>query len=202
MADGDVFLPFPVPRERIAPCTHIRSTWVGSSLQAIRERNLLDPYLARLPREYHAAIVDTVAGVWLPIEAGIAHYQACDGLGLSKREMWEIGVHITRKVHGTTLGLAVRLAKQSGVTPWTILAQLQRLWERIYQGGGVAVHRRGPKEAVIDIVGWPFAPIGYARHTMPAVILGIIEMFCEKAYVSDVPSLASKLTLGFKAQWV
>ncbi len=175
---------------------------MGSSLQAVRDRKLFDRYRELLPREYHAAILDSVAGVWLPMEVGVAHYRACDQLGLSKRETWDIGVQVTRRVHGTTLGLAVRLAKQTGVTPWTILAQLGRLWERIYMGGGVAVYKRGPKEAVIDIVGWPLAPIGYVHQTMPAVVLGIVEMFCQKAYISDVPSLYSKTTVGLKAQWV
>jgi hypothetical protein len=202
MAVEDVFLPFAIPRERVPVSTHIRSTWVGSSLQAVRERGLLDRYLALLPEEHRAPILDTVAGVWLPMEVGVAHYRACDGLGLSKRETWDIGVHVTRKVHGTTLGLAVRLAKQGGVSPWTVLAQLQRLWDRIYLGGGVAVYRKGPKEAIVDIAGWPLAPIGYVRQTMPAVAQGVVEMFCQKAYISEVSAPAQRNSFGLKLQWV
>jgi hypothetical protein len=198
----DVFLPFAVPRERLPLTWAIRSTWVGSSLQAIRDRGYFDQYATLLPREYHTAIIESVAGVWLPIDVGLAHYNACDRLGLSKRETWDIGVQVTRRVHGTTLGLAVRLAKQSGVTPWTILAQLGRLWDRIYQGGGVAVYKRGPKEAVVDIAQWPLASVGYVRQTMPAVVLGIVEMFCQKAYISEVPALAGRAAIGLKVQWV
>ena len=200
--DEQAFLALPMPRERLPRATMIRSTWIGSSLQALRERQLYDRYLEHLPREYHAPILESVAGSWLPMSLGVAHYRACDALGLSKRESWDIGVQVTRKVHGTSLGLAIRLAKQTGVTPWTVLAQLGRLWDRVYQGGGVSVFKNGPKEAVVEIVGWPLSPIPYVRQSMPAVVHGIIEMFCTKVFTSDVPGLASTSSLGLKLQWV
>jgi hypothetical protein len=202
VSDDEVFLPFRSPRERMLHATAIRSTWVGSSLQAIRERSLFDQYIEHVAPEYRAPILESVAGVWLPMEVGLAHYQACDQLGLGKRERWEIGVHVTRKVHGTSLGLAIRLAKQTGVTPWTILAQIGRLWDRVYQGGDVAVYRRGPKEAVVEIAGWPLAPIPYVQQTMPAVVHAIVAMFCATVYTHDVPTLASTSSLGLRLQWV
>jgi hypothetical protein len=202
VAEDDVFLPFRSPRERIVNARGIRSTWLGSSLQAIRERNLFDQYIAHVTPQHREPILESVAGMWLPMDVGVAHYQACDRLRLGKRERWEIGVQVTQKVHGTSLGLAIRMAKQTGVTPWTILAQLGRLWDRVYQGGDVAVYKRGPKEAVVEIAGWPLAPIPYVQHTMPAVVHAIVAMFCATVYTHDVPTLASSSSIGLRLQWV
>jgi hypothetical protein len=195
------FVSFAVPRSRVPLASHFRSTWLSSSLNALRERNHFDRYLALLAPADRATILESVAGVWLPIDVGLTHYRACDALDLGKRESWEIGVEVTRKVHGTSLALAFRLAKQAGVTPWTIFAQMPRLWERIWRGGGIAVHKHGPKEAIIEAIQWPVAGIPYVRQTMPAVVHGVVELFCAKVYVTEVPRLMSQTSLGFRVQW-
>jgi hypothetical protein len=56
--------------------------------------------------------------MWFPTEPCMAHYRACDGLQLSKAERWDVGTEVTRKVHGTSIALAFRLATHAGVTPW------------------------------------------------------------------------------------
>jgi hypothetical protein len=195
------FVPFAVPRARVPPASHFRSTWLGSSLNALRDRGHFDRYLAHLPETDHATILETVAGVWLPIDVCLTHYRACDALDLGKRESWEIGVEVTRKVHGTSLALAFRLAKQAGVTPWSIFAQLPRLWDRVWRGGGLAIHKRGPKEAILEVIQWRAAAIPYVRQTMPAVVHGIVELFCAKVYVTEVPAMMSATSIGFRVQW-
>jgi hypothetical protein len=181
--------------------THFRSTWLSSSFNALRERNYFNRYYELLPEPHRAPILESVAGVWLPMEVGISHYRACDALGLSKREAWEIGVEVTRRVHGTSLDLAIRLAKQAGVTPWSVLGQLPRMWDRIWRGGGVAIYQRGPKEAILEAIQWSVAGIPYVRYTMPAVVHGVVEMFCAKAYVTEVRDLVSPTSVGFRLQW-
>src|SRR4051812_428657 len=112
---ADVFVPFIAPRERVLMATHFRSTWLSSSLNALRDRGYFDRYLALLPESARGPILETVAGVWLPMDLGMVHYRTCQALELTRREAWEIGMEVTRKVHGTSLALALRLAKQAGV---------------------------------------------------------------------------------------
>ena len=187
---------WPVP-----DASHFRSTWLNSSVDALRVRGYFDRYVKLLPDAHRATILESVAGVWLPIDVAVAHYGACEALALSRRDAWDIGVEVTRRVHGTTLSLAIRLAKQAGVTPWTILAQLPRLWERVWRGGAVTVHEVGPKEAILEVVRWRVASIPYVRYTMPAVVHGIVEMFCAKAYVREVPAKTSPTSMGMRLQW-
>src|SRR4051794_38761473 len=43
-------------RDGVPVATRFRSTWLGSSLAALRERGLMDRYLGVLPEPYHAVV--------------------------------------------------------------------------------------------------------------------------------------------------
>ena len=36
-----------------------------------------------------------------------------------------------------------------------LFGQIDRLWNRIWIGGGVCVYRTGPKDALVEVVRWP-----------------------------------------------
>ena len=127
-----------------------------------------------------------VAGVWMPIAFAEAHYGACDHLGYGPREFAAMGKDVGDRIHGTLLATAVRMARGAGATPWSIYAQFGRLWERIFIGGGLTVKKLGPKEAHVEVVGQPLVAIPYYRAAQRALFLGLIELFCEKAYGFDV----------------
>ena len=98
--------------------------------------------------------------------------------------------------HGRQANIAAR-----SVTPWTAFSQFNRLWDRVWIGGGVGVFKLGPKEARLEIVGWPCSRSTYIRHAMRGVVVGMLEMFCTKAYVKDLPRYCSATTLGYRAAW-
>ncbi|HEY6877967.1 MAG TPA: hypothetical protein VI299_08100 [Polyangiales bacterium] len=183
------------------PASNFRTTWLASSLTALRERSLFSAYLGHLPRDYHDLIVGSIAGQWAPIEVARQHYDACDQLGLDKETLEQIGVSVTQRVHGTALSTVVKLAKQGGVNPWVGLAQLNRLWGRVWDGGGVGVYRVGPKDAVVEIAAWPLADISYLRDTMPSVVRAMVELFCRRAYSHLHRPLCSRQSLGIHISW-
>lgn len=199
----EVVVAFPggVSRDRVPIAASFRSTWLSSSLRALKERGLMDRYLAALPREHHEAVLTTVAGVWLPTAVATAHYQACEALALAEDEQIAIGAEVGRHAQGTVLGTAVRLARDVGVTPWTILERLPQVWLRIWQGGAVAIYRLGPKDARLEIAGWPCARIPYLRTAMRGVVGGLIELFCRKAYVTPLPKLCGTNVLAYRISW-
>jgi hypothetical protein len=209
---GEPYLPFGVPKHLVAPATRFRSTWLTTSVRSLRERKLLAAYLDRLPPVHHEAVLQAVVGVWLPVEVAIAHYEACDGLGLEDKEIVAIGAEASDRAQRTTLGTATRLAAGAGVTPWALLSQLQRFWERIWIGGAVGVFAHGPpgpgderagaaKEARVEIVSWSCARIPYCRVGMRGVFLGMTEMFCRKAFVHEIAEGCSASTLAYLVQW-
>jgi hypothetical protein len=196
-------IPFPGggSRTSVPAVTHFRSTWLSSSLRSLKTRDLLTPYLAHLPPRHHEAVLNAVVGVWLPIEVCVAHYAACDALQLPSGEIIAIGREATTQVHGTVLATFVRLAKGAGATPWTVLGRLQDLWIRIWMGGGVCVTKLGPKEARIELGGWPLAESNYCRIAMRGVIPALTDLFCTKSYATEITPLTSRTTLGYCLSW-
>jgi hypothetical protein len=188
-------------RSTVPVTTQFRSTWLSSSLRALRERKLIDQYLAYLPEEHHEAVLTTVVGVWLPSAIAVAHYEACDRLGLTEAEQLSIGSEVGKHAQGTVFSVAVNLAKGAGVTPWTLLARLPGVWERIWVGGGVAIVKLGPKEARVEIGGWQCSRVSYTRVAMRGVIAGLVDLFSAKAYVRQLTPLCTALTLGYRISW-
>jgi hypothetical protein len=198
----ELFLAFPVPRERIRDATHFRSTWLTGSITEIRNRGHGDAYEKLLPAEYRDEILSLVPGIWLPMQTARVHYTACNGLELPTTELVDIGASATRRANATALSFAVRVARGAGVTPWTILSQLQRIWDRTCMGGGgVTVYRLGPKEARAEIVGYPLAGLRYNRITFRGILGAILELFCQKLYVQEIARMCDNRCLGFRLSW-
>jgi hypothetical protein len=198
----EVIVAFPAARNRVPMATQFRSTWLAGSLYAMRERGLYDRYVAALNPDYVETITQSVAGIWLPIDVAMAHYEACDRLDLAARDQIELGALVMRHTHGTILSVAMRLAARSGLTPWTIFGQSQRLWDRSWVGAAVGVWKTGPREVRIELVGFPCARFTYCRVALRGILVVLTELFCDKAYVSDIPNLWSSTSVGFRVAWV
>jgi len=194
-------LPLEVPRERVPPVISVRSTLIASSLQAVRDRDLFDRYTALLPREHHEVVLRSIAGTWLPIEAGLAHYHAMDGLHLGSLEIVEVGKSVAEKVQHSVLATLAKLATGTGATPWVALGQMHRLFARIFVGGGVAVAKRGPKEAHVELIGNPLVEIPYFRGAFRSLVTEALGLFCTKGYVTEVGRWPEAHRIVFKFAW-
>jgi len=202
-AQEDWLVSLPGPPETIRDATHMRTTWLTASQATLREWGLAARYEAALASEHRDAVLSIVAGTWMPMVLVRAHYTACDSLDLPEPDLLEIGAAATRRANATHLAFVVRLAQAAGVTPWTMLGQMQRVWSRTFDGGGaVGVLRRGPKEARVRIVGYPLAGLRYNRVTMRGIVGGFVELFCEKLHVKEIPADCDARSLGMQFSWV
>lgn len=198
----EVHLPFPAPaKDQVPLASQFRSTWLTSSLKAIKAHQRMPDYLAQLPTAYHETIANSVAGAWLPIAVALAHYDACDQLAFAPLEIFVIGREVNTAAQASVLGTLTKLASGAGATPWTAISQFQRLWDRVWVGGGVGAFKLGPKEARVEIVGWPCARSTYIRHAMRGVLGGMLDLFCTKAYVAELPRYCTPNTLGYRCAW-
>jgi hypothetical protein len=200
-ASPEIVVPFTAPRACMTPATAARSTLIASSLKSIRERGLFDRYVDNLEPGWREPLVHAVAGVWLPIAAGVAHYRACDALGLTSAVQFEIGREVGERVNGTFLAAMVRVAKTVGVTPWNGLAYSGRLYTRVFSGGGICVTRIGPKEAFCEIVRNPVAGVPYFRNGLRGVYTVACELFCTKAYVHELPTRSTETSCSMRMSW-
>lgn len=200
-----VVIPYPdgAQRASVRSATHMRSTWISTSVQALRAHGLYEQYLAKLPPEHHAEIQSLVAGVWMPMEFTLAHYGACDALALSDGDIIAIGRESSMRAHNTIFTMMVRVARGAGVTPWTSIAHAQKLWMRsMTGGGGVAIYQLGPKEARFEMAGFPPARFRYVRVAVRGIAQTVVELFAKTVYVREIAPLCGELSLAYRISWV
>jgi hypothetical protein len=172
----------------VPPVTRVRGTWLASSLRVVRGHGLEAPYLAKLDPACAPAILNAAYTDWLPIEVLLAHYAACEELELPPFQLTTLGTEAARLAQGSVVGMVAKLAGVAPVTPWIVLSQLQRLWDRVLTGGGLRVIKLGPKDARVEIIGLPACRYRYCRIGLRGVLTGMTEMFCTKAHVSELPN--------------
>jgi hypothetical protein len=173
------------PPAHIVPAQHARSTVVVGSIGVLRAQGHFERYKEALEPGPREILLGTVAGIWLPIDVTLAHYRACDALGLPPEQQFANGRATFDKTGGTLLGTMIRMAKEAGVTPWTVYPHFQRFWERAYDGGGVSVVKTGPKEARLHLVRFALFESPYYRHAVRGLVTAVVELFCTKAYISE-----------------
>jgi hypothetical protein len=171
--EGELILDYPKPLEE---ATALRSTLITSSLTSLRERGLFERYDSLQTSPQRQLILNVVAGGWLPMEAGLAHYRACDALGLSEEEQIAIGKDVSKRVHETFLNLIVKAARGVGMTPWLLLPRGNDMQKQLCLGGGVRIWKVGPKSARVELAAMPQLAIPYVRHGLMGLYLGAVEL--------------------------
>ncbi|HEX3597938.1 MAG TPA: hypothetical protein VHU80_22670 [Polyangiaceae bacterium] len=201
LSSEQTYLAFPDGGSAIKQTTHIRSTLIMSSRKTLREANLFEEYEALLSVSHQRELVETAAPRWLPLEVGLAHYQACEGLNLPPNRVVELAQGVGMQRKGTFLGVAVGLASGLGVTPWTALGQAERIWQRAWRGGAIRAHKLGDQEARLEVVGWPCARIGYCRHALRGLMLGVTGLLSSQAFVHEVYGLQRDSAVAYRLTW-
>jgi hypothetical protein len=196
MNNEDVVLALPA---RVTPVRNVRSTLILASIESIRKRGQFDVYVAALAPEHKETLLHMIAATWLPLQVALAHYAACDTLGLTHEQAVQSGRSTFEGSRGTLLGTAVRMAKGAGITPWNLWPISQRFWDRGCDGAAVGVVRAGPKDAHITVVECPLFVSPYFRHGLRGMLAGLTELFCERAYVTERRHRGNMVE--YRAQW-
>ncbi len=77
---GEIILAYP---ERVTPVRSVRSTLLLAVRSSLQENGHYDAYCDAIPPVQRVLILQTVAGVWIPIEVAMVHYRALDTLSRS-----------------------------------------------------------------------------------------------------------------------
>ncbi len=179
----------------------VRSTLLVASYRMVQEMGRAQDFAAVLAPEVHAEIVSAVAGTWLTVETAVAHYQACEALGLSTDAQVDVGRTVGARVRGTLFGTAVSLSREVGATPWTVFPAVPRLWPRVFEGSSLQLFKLGPKEGQLIIRGLPLVDIRYFRKAFRGQIVGLVELFCTRAYVQSLAGRYAPGDHAMKIQW-
>ena len=198
-SEAVILLPFPQPIPRMR---HERSTLLQSGVASLRQAGLYEAYVAAVRPDVRQEIEQAVAAMWIPIDTAIAHYRACDSLGLSAESAGRLGRSTFDRSKGLLLGAAVGLARGAGVTPWTLAPHLQRFWLRGFDGGGLQVLELGPKEMRINVVASPILQSAYFRAALRGLTTALFELVSRKVYVHADSTPGAETAMALRVQWV
>ncbi|HEY6464088.1 MAG TPA: hypothetical protein VIY73_28160 [Polyangiaceae bacterium] len=197
----ETVVPFRATPSRMGIATMVRSTLIAASIESLRARGLYDRYAVRLADADRSELAAVVGGAWIPMSLAAAHYRACDSLRLCVGEQLDVALKVGMHLHGTFLGAMLRMARTVGVTPWGALAYTDKLYERLFRGGGIAVTRVGPKDARVDLVGNPLCQMEYFRVGVRGVYQAALELFCERLVTREVPRRYPEFDMAVRISW-
>jgi len=199
---GEIVLPFSRPPPALGVASAARSTLVTTSIQSLRKHGFYDRYARHLSNDQRDALLTAVAGTWLPMDLAFAHYAACGALDLTLAEQTAIAMEVGDRVNGTFLGSMLRMAKTVGVSPWSALGQSAKLYERLFCGGGIAVSKKGPKDARVDLIGNPLCTIDYFRVGVRGVYEVALQLFCQRVSTFELTARATSHSMSIRIAWV
>jgi hypothetical protein len=182
--------------------SEVRGTVLLGSLRALRARGLYEPYLQVLPTIHHGAIAALTAASWQPIDLAMAHYKACDALGLDRATTEAIGRESGLFVNATLLNVVSRVSRSAGVTPWFALENAHKLRARTWVGSSICVYKLGPKEARFEWIQLPVAQFSYMRVAFGAFAAAIGGLFTNLMVVKDTQPDSRTNKVSYKMSWV
>jgi hypothetical protein len=161
-----------------------------------RYTELLEPAAAKV-------LAEAVVGLWIPLDVALAHYRACDALGLSPEAQASLGRGTNDRIKGVFYGTFLKLVTESGVTPWTVMPHWQRFWNRVFDGGTVSIVKTGPKDARLEVGRCSLLESPYFRNALRGLVAGLTGLFCTRPYATEMRDGRSKPDrLVIRIQWV
>jgi hypothetical protein len=180
----------------------VRSTLLSASVQGVRHLGWEKRYFDALPPGLHDEIRMLVAGVWIPVDLAIAHYTACDRMGLTSDEIEQMGSAVSMRTQKTFIGTLGSVAAGAGATPWSIYQHSHRIWSRIFDGGDLVVYRLGPKDLEIACVGCSLFGIKYFRVALGAYYAAIIGLVAKSVHRRELAEPRGPSAIGLRFSWV
>lgn len=183
----------------------VRGTLLVASLNVVKQAGLYDRYTRELPKEHEQTVLFSLASSWLPVDAVLAHYEACDRLGLSDELIAQNAAQVGERLGETFMANVLRSARLAGMSDvsWTVLKQVGRVWDRVYAGGGCKVICTGPKDATLEFTGLPLAQCRYYRVAHLANVRALVGLFTRTGFVRAVrPRQPDPMTVAVGLSWV
>jgi hypothetical protein len=180
----------------------VRGSLIVSSLQTLRALDYFPRYVEHLPDSERDNVLFALAASWLPLKVAMAHYAACDAMGLDEAQLDAIGQNVSARIMGTFLGTLLRGSRQIGAqtAPLVALKHYDKLWDRLLRGGACHVQQTGPKDAIIESKGVPMFRYRYFRVAYASLIRGAGLMFAKTFYTRVLGS--SNTAMVVSISWV
>lgn len=167
----------------------------------LKEWGVYDRYLERVSSATRDELQSLIASSWVDIDTAMEHYEVSLGLGIDESRAEVAGERMGDRIGKTFLGLSLRAARKAGLEPLLfVLRRNDRLWDRMYQGGGTRVQRLGSKELLVEDRGNPlfsFEMFRFGVHAYWKTIAGLCCHDSEVTLPQRVPGDGGSLATRF-----
>lgn len=189
--------------EPLVPVHNVKSTLILSSVESVRSYGVFDRYRKNLDPRFAEAVLESVVGAWISVDAALAHYRACDELMLTDEQQLALGKITGHGIRQHLTRVAGMLSRGLGVTPWLMFEQFPRLWKRSFDGGGIAIKKHGPKEAEITYTACKLLESPYFRGALRGVAVGLLESATRKCMMTELAARNPKPhEARYRISWV
>jgi hypothetical protein len=137
------------------PLTAVRNVLIQASLAELKTNGHYERYTRLVAPSVLEQLVSSLAPSWVPVELVLAHYEACENLGLSPDEFAEMGKRVGGRVQDAVLVSLAKKVREGDFDLWRAMLPLHRMWPRVFRGGSVQTVKVGPREMVLEE--WGFA---------------------------------------------
>jgi len=198
----EILIPFPASLAVEPTTTHCRGMLLTASFNAVKSHGHLERYLAALPPQYLTPITTAIASERISMDVVLAHYRACETLGLSVEETLTIGGAVVMNLQRTFIGGVLKKATvEAGVSPLFGLQKFASVYYRTMKGGGGRIVRIGPKDVRMEFVGQPLSSVRYFRISYRGFIQAGCAFFARRAVVAELATYLSPTTCAYRVAW-
>lgn len=202
MRSREIFLASQYPAGQHADVSRVRSTLLSASLQGLKQMGWENRYFEALPAMHHEPMRLLIPGIWVPLTLAVAHYTACDRMGLSNEDMKAIGKAVSLQTQKTFVGTIGSIAAGAGVTPWHLYRHAHRIWGRIFDGGDHVIYKVGPKDLDIVCIGCPLLRIHYFRNAVTGYYAAIGELAATSVHCRELVDQRRDSSITLRISWV
>ncbi len=144
--------------------TAVRRVLIQSSLAELKTLGVYERYCAFIDPGLLADMTSLVGPGWVPLDLVLAHYEACDRLGLDDETIRSAGSRTGGNVQRALLTSGVPTdAKGPKEPPWPMIGAFSKMGKRVYEGSSSQYVRIGRKRLLIENVGNPLYGFRYYR---------------------------------------
>jgi hypothetical protein len=200
-ADELLYPPASKTRSNTPRVSAVRGFVFLSGMKWMAAHGVLDRHQALLPASLRAQAKTLTATEWVPLDDALTIYAACDALNLSVEQQIDIGRAVSLANNGIVIRTLANLAGRIGISPWSALKSVDRLWQRNNRGGGVAVYKLGERSARLEFWQVPLAQSPFFVTSMRGAIAVGLEDFCQRIMVTEIPSHLSEEGFALRLAW-
>jgi hypothetical protein len=166
------------------PLVAVRRMLVHSSIAGLKGAGHYERYCSVIAAQDLEQIDALIGPGWLPLDLTLAHYHACDRLGLSDEQIYASGVRAGEAMGDALLVAKAQIRSTTEGSAWATINAFSRMGRRIYDGGSAQYVKLGANSLLIQHRGNPLFSIHYYRvahegfmhRTFSAVGLHITEL--------------------------